>query len=115
MRAVSQKNSYTFIKAYSIVFFLLFLSVACTHLGFVDSPPPPLHVDVERSYFPNGNLEYEAEFVNKKLDQEYSNKAIKLRKDKYHIKINSLFFFYLTSHSQNTNCSQMDPSHTSTT
>ena len=68
MRAASQKIPYTFIRAYSIVFFLLFLSVACTHLGFVDSPAPPHHIDVERSYFPNGNLEYEAEFVNKKID-----------------------------------------------
>ena len=68
MRAVSQKNPYTSIKTYSIVFFLLFLFVACTHLGFVDSPEPPLHIDIERSYFPNGNLEYEAEFLNEKLD-----------------------------------------------
>ena len=68
MRAASQNNSYTFIKAYSIVFFLLFLFVACARLGFVDSPTPPLHIDVERSYFSNGNLEYEAEFLNKKLD-----------------------------------------------
>ena len=68
MRAASQKNSYTFIKAYSIVFFLLFLFVACARLGFVDSSAPPLHIDVERSYFSNGNLEYEAEFLNKKLD-----------------------------------------------
>lgn len=30
-------------------------------------------------------------FVNKKLDQEYSNKSIKLRKDKHYIKINSLY------------------------
>ena len=68
MRAVSQKYSYIFIKANLIVFFLLFLSVACIHSGFVDSPEPPLHIDIERSYFPNGNLEYEAEFLNEKLD-----------------------------------------------
>ena len=33
-------------------------------------------------------------FVNKKLDKEYSRKAIKLRKDKHHIKINSLYDFF---------------------
>ena len=36
-------------------------------------------------------------FVNKKVDQEYSNKAVKpvkLRKDKNHIKINSLYDFF---------------------
>ena len=68
MRAVSQKNLYTFIKAFSSVLFLLFLFAGCTHLGLVDSPVPLPNIDVERSYFPNGNLEYEAEFVNEKLD-----------------------------------------------
>ena len=30
-------------------------------------------------------------FINRKLDEEYSSKKLKLRKDKQHIKINSLF------------------------
>ena len=68
MRAASQKNPYTFIKAFSSVLFLLFMFAGCTYLGLVDSPAPPLHIDVEQSYFPNGNLEYEAEYVNEKLD-----------------------------------------------
>ena len=68
MRAASQKKTYTFIKAFSSVLFLLFMFAGCTYLGLVDSPAPPPHIDVERSYFPNGNLEYEAEFVNEKLD-----------------------------------------------
>ena len=68
MRAVSQKNPYTFINAFSTVLFLLFLSLGCTHLGLKDSLDTLPHIDVKRSYFPNGNLEYEAEFINEKLD-----------------------------------------------
>ena len=68
MRAVSQKYPFTFIKAFSTVLILLFLSAGCTHLGLLDSPAPPSHIDVERSYYPNCNLEYEAEFINEKLD-----------------------------------------------
>ena len=68
MRAVSQKKPFTFIKAFSTVLFLLFVFAGCIHLIPVDSPAPPPQIDVERSYYPNGNLEYEAEFVNKKLD-----------------------------------------------
>ena len=68
MRAVSQKIPYTFINAFSTVLFLLFLSLGCTHLGIKDSPETPAYTDVKRSYFPNGNLEYEAEFINEKLD-----------------------------------------------
>ena len=68
MRAVSQKNPSTLINAFSIVLFLLFLSLGCTHLGLKDSLDTLPHIDVKRSYFPNGNLEYEAEFINEKLD-----------------------------------------------
>ena len=70
MRPVSQKIPNSFIKALLAVHFSLLLFIGCTHLGFVDNPnPAPLpHIDIERSYFPNGNLEYEAEFINEKLD-----------------------------------------------
>ena len=68
MRAMSQNIPYIFIKPFSSTLFLFSLFVGCTHLGFIDSPEPELHIDVERSYFPNGNLEYEAEFFNKKLE-----------------------------------------------
>ena len=68
MRPVSQKIPNSFIKALLAAYFSLLLLAGCTHLGFVDSPAPSPHIDIERSYFPNGNLEYEAEFVNEKLD-----------------------------------------------
>ena len=68
MRAVSQKFPYTFIKAFSIVLFLLLSVLGCNHLNLADRSAPIPQIDVERSYFPNGNLEYEAEFINEKLD-----------------------------------------------
>ena len=68
MRAVSQKNPYTFIKTFSTVLFLLFLFSGCTHLALKDGPEAPSHTYIKRSYFPNGNLEYEAELINEKLD-----------------------------------------------
>ena len=68
MRVVSQKNPFIFINAFSTVLFLLFLFLGCTHLGLTDHPATPVHTDVKRSYFPNGNIEYEAEFINQKLD-----------------------------------------------
>ena len=68
MRAVSQKKPFTFIKAFSTVLFLLFLFSGCTYLSLKDSPATTFHTDVKRSYFPNVNLEYEAEFINGKLD-----------------------------------------------
>ena len=68
MRAVSQKKPFTFIKAFSTVLFLLFLSQGCSHLHLAENSTPPPYKDVKQSYFPNGNLEYEAEFINEKLD-----------------------------------------------
>ena len=50
------------------VLILLFLFSGCSYLGLKDSPATTSQTDVKRSYFPNGNLEYEAEFVNEKLD-----------------------------------------------
>ena len=68
MRAVSQNIPYIFIKPFLSMLLLFSLFVGCTHLGLADNPAPLPHIDIERSYFPNGNLEYEAEFINEKLD-----------------------------------------------
>ena len=68
MRAISQNIPFTFVKASLTIFFLLFLFSGCSHLGLVENSAPSPHRDIERSYFPNGNLEYEAEFINEKLD-----------------------------------------------
>ena len=68
MRAVSQNIPYILIKPFSSTLFIFLLFVGCAHLGLVDNPAILPQIDIERSYFPNGNLEYEAEFVNNKLD-----------------------------------------------
>ena len=68
MRAVSQIFPFTYINPLKIMLFLFFIITGCSHLHFVEDSVPPNNVEVERSYFPNGNSEYEAEFINGKLD-----------------------------------------------
>ena len=68
MRAASQKKIFIYFNSLSGFLFLFFLSAGCTHLGFISKASIPPQKDVERSYYQNGNLEYEAEFVNGKLD-----------------------------------------------
>ena len=40
----------------------------CTHFKPENDPNPSIQKEVKQSVFSNGNLEYEAEFVNGKLD-----------------------------------------------
>ena len=40
----------------------------CSHFTPGNKPNPSTQKEVEKSFFSNGNLEYEAEFVNGKLD-----------------------------------------------
>ncbi len=68
MRAVSQKKLFIYFNSLSGFLFLFLLSAGCTHLGIRSKASNPVKKDVERSYYQNGNLEYEAEFVNGKLD-----------------------------------------------
>ena len=68
MRAVSQIFPFTFINSFDIIFFLLFIISGCTHFGLKDKSASPPNIDVERSFFSNGSVEYEAEFINGKLD-----------------------------------------------
>ncbi|MBC8256830.1 MAG: hypothetical protein H8E85_05925 [Candidatus Marinimicrobia bacterium] len=48
--------------------FLILIIGGCTHFKPENKPNVALQKTVERSYFSNGNLEYEVEFVNGKLD-----------------------------------------------
>ena len=64
MRSVSQN----FINPLKTILFLVFIITGCTHIGFVKKSDPRLNIVIERSYFSNGNIEYEAEFINNKLD-----------------------------------------------
>ena len=67
MRAESQKKPFIYFNPIILFLFLFLFFVGCTHLGLRNNANPPKK-DVERSYYQNGNLEYEAEFINGKLD-----------------------------------------------
>ena len=68
MRDTSQNFPITFIHSHKIIILLFVIIAGCTHLGFVENSALSPNINVERSYFPNGNIEYEAEFINGKLD-----------------------------------------------
>ena len=68
MRAVSQNFSFSFINPLKTILFLFFIIGGCTHFGLKDQSVSIPKIDVERSYFPNGNMEYEAQYINNKLD-----------------------------------------------
>ena len=68
MRAGSQIKLFFYCNPITLFLFLFLLSAGCTHLGIRSKASNPVKKDVERSYYQNGNLEYEAEFVNGKLD-----------------------------------------------
>ena len=67
MSAVSQKNLCTLIKRLSISLSLFLLCSGCAQLSLINKSPPT-QIVVQRSYFSDGTLEYEAEFINEKLD-----------------------------------------------
>ena len=68
MRAISQKFPFTFISTFNIILFLFFIISGCTYFEFIEKSAPQTKIDIEASYFPNGNIEYEAEYINDKLD-----------------------------------------------
>ena len=68
MRSVSQYISYLLINPINTVLFLYLLLSGCSYLDLVKKSVPSHQVEIERSYFSNGNIEYEAEFINGKLD-----------------------------------------------
>ena len=59
-----------FISFYSqiIILFLYLMISGCTHFKPENESNPSTQKEVKQSFFSNGNLEYEAEFVNGKLD-----------------------------------------------
>ena len=68
MRPASQNFPYIFFYSQNLILFLILIMSGCTHFKPGNEPNPSIQKEVERSYFSNGNLEYEAEFVNGKLD-----------------------------------------------
>ncbi len=68
MRPASQNFQYIFFYSQKLILFLILIMGGCTHFKPGNDPNLALQKKVERSYFSNGNLEYEAEFTNRKLD-----------------------------------------------
>ena len=68
MKAGSQKKIFINCSLFPVIMILSVLATGCTQLGIRNKLSSLPKKDVERSYYQNGNLEYEAEFVNKKLD-----------------------------------------------
>ena len=68
MRPASQNNQFIVFYSQNLILFLILIMSGCTHFNPGNEPNPSIQKEVERSYFSNGNLEYEAEFVNGKLD-----------------------------------------------
>ena len=68
MRPASQNNQIFFLYSQNLILFLIIIIGGCTHFYPENGPNPSTQKKVEQSYFSNGNLEYEAEFVNGKLD-----------------------------------------------
>ena len=67
MRPASQNNQFIFFYSQNLILFLIIIG-GCTHFKPENDPNLSTQKKVEQSYFSNGNLEYEAEFVNGKLD-----------------------------------------------
>jgi len=68
MRPASQNFPYIFFYSQNLILFLILIISGCNHINNRNEPNLSSQKKVERSYFSNGNLEYEAEFVNGKLD-----------------------------------------------
>ena len=59
---------YTNINTYKATLILFFVLTGCTYLKTVEKPLPPIDKNIIQSYFPSGNIEYEAEYLNGRLD-----------------------------------------------
>ena len=60
--------SYIDINTYKTTLILFLVLTGCTYLKTVKKPLPPIDNDIIQSYFPSGNIEYEAKYLNGKLD-----------------------------------------------
>ena len=68
MRPASQNNQIFFLYSQNLILFLIIIIGGCTHFKSENEPNPSTQKEVKQSFFSNGSLEYEAEFVNGKLD-----------------------------------------------
>ena len=68
MRPASQNIRFIIFYSQIIILFLYLMISGCTHFKPENEPNPSTQKEVKQSFFSSGNLEYEAEFVNGKLD-----------------------------------------------
>ena len=68
MRPASQNSRFIIFYSQIIILFLYLMISGCIHFKSGNKPNPSTQKKVEQSYFSNGNLEYEAEYINGKLD-----------------------------------------------
>ena len=68
MRPTSQNFSYIFFYSQNLILFLILIFGGCTFFKPGNDTILSTQKKVERSFFSNGNLEFEAEFINGKLD-----------------------------------------------
>ena len=68
MRPTSQNIRFFIFYSQIIILFLILMMNGCTHFKSGNEPNPSTQKEVKQSFFSNGNLEYEAEYVNGKLD-----------------------------------------------
>ena len=68
MRPASQNIRFIIFYSQIIILFLILMMSGCTHFKSGNEPNPSTQKEVKQSFFSNGNLEYETEFVNGKLD-----------------------------------------------
>ena len=68
MRPASQNIRFIIFYSQIIILFLYLMISGCTHFKLENKPNPSIQNEVKQSFFSNGNLEYEAEYVNGKLD-----------------------------------------------
>ncbi len=117
MRNLSQKYSLKLTVALSIIFFI---SGNCAHIGWRQGSKSPTSLYTEYTYYPNGEMEYAAEYLNGKLDgtsrhwsqdgvliseSEYSHGKLHGTWKKYYPKKNTLFevhYFHGQKHGEET-------------
>ena len=68
MRPTSQNIRFFIFYSQIIILFLILMINGCTHFKPGNEPNPSTQKEVKQSFFSNGNREYEAEFINGKLD-----------------------------------------------
>ena len=68
MRPTSQNIRFFIFYSQIIILFLILMMSGCTHFKPGNEPNSSTQNELKQSFFSNGNLEYEAEFVNGKLD-----------------------------------------------